>query len=164
MEIEKSSRHQKIIGDFGESLLCNFLSRSGFEVTIVDHTGIDIVAYNIKNKKRYGITVKSRTRNNGKESESVNILSYQKENDDRKKILNACEAFNSEPWIGIYIETENFADLYLTSLDNYDKNYKSNETKAIDDWKMTEKYKNIYKKDKNIMQIHLDFTSINWSF
>ena len=131
MEIDKSSRHQKIIGDFGENLLCNFLSRSGFEVTIVDYTGIDIVAYNIKNKKRYGITIKSRTRNHGKENESVNILSYQKENDDRKKLLSACEAFNCEPWIGIYVETEKFADLYLTSLENYDKNYRTGENKSI---------------------------------
>lgn len=164
MEIDKGSRHQKIIGDFGENLIRNFLSRSGFEVTIVDHTGIDIVAYNIKNKKRYGITVKSRTRNYGKERDSVNILSYQKENDDRKKILNACESFNCEPWIAIYVETETFADLYLTSLENYDKNYKTSDKKSVDDWKMTEKYKKKYKNDKNIKQIHLDFISNNWEF
>jgi hypothetical protein len=45
MKIVKSSRHQKIIGNLGEDLLCNWLSRSGFEVTVVDHTGIDVVAY-----------------------------------------------------------------------------------------------------------------------
>ena len=45
MEIIKSSRHQKIIGTFGENLICNWLSRSGFEVAVVDHTGIDIIAY-----------------------------------------------------------------------------------------------------------------------
>ncbi len=48
MEIDKSTRHQKIIGEFGEHLICNWLSRSGFEVTIVDHTGIDIIAYDPK--------------------------------------------------------------------------------------------------------------------
>ena len=41
MFVEKSSRHQQIIGDFGEVIICNWLSRSGFEVTIVDHTGIE---------------------------------------------------------------------------------------------------------------------------
>jgi hypothetical protein len=45
MEITKSSRHQKIIGQFGEMIICNWLSRSGFEVTVVDHTGLDIVAF-----------------------------------------------------------------------------------------------------------------------
>ncbi len=42
MEIDKSSRHSKIIGAFGEAFLSNWLSRSGFEVTIVDHTGLDV--------------------------------------------------------------------------------------------------------------------------
>lgn len=37
MEIRKGSRHQKVIGDFGENLICNWLSRSGFEVVLVDH-------------------------------------------------------------------------------------------------------------------------------
>ena len=77
MEIIKSSRHQKIIGDFGENLICNWLSRSGFEVTLVDHTGIDIIAYNPSTNQRFGITVRSRTRTAGKEENSVNIFSYQ---------------------------------------------------------------------------------------
>ncbi|MEJ5273923.1 MAG: hypothetical protein WH035_07315 [Spirochaetota bacterium] len=41
--IDKSSRHSKIIGNFSENLLCNFLSRSGFEVTTIDHTGLNII-------------------------------------------------------------------------------------------------------------------------
>ena len=44
-KIRKSPRHSKIIGDFGELKICNWLSRSGFEIALVDHTGIDIVAY-----------------------------------------------------------------------------------------------------------------------
>jgi len=51
VEIIKSSRHQKIIGNFGESLICNWLSQSGFEVAIVDHTGVDIIAYNLGTQK-----------------------------------------------------------------------------------------------------------------
>jgi len=54
IDIEKSSRHQKIIGNLGENLVCNWLSRSGLEVTIVDHTGIDIIAYNPRTKERLG--------------------------------------------------------------------------------------------------------------
>lgn len=45
MMLEKSSRRQKIIGVFGDNLICNFLSRSGFEVSI-NHTGLDLFAYN----------------------------------------------------------------------------------------------------------------------
>ncbi len=57
--IKKSTRHQHIIGKYGEYLVCNWLSRSGFEVAIVDHTGIDIIAYNPKSQQRLGISVKS---------------------------------------------------------------------------------------------------------
>jgi hypothetical protein len=94
--IAKSSRHQKIIGNFGESLICNWLSRSGFEVVIIDHTGIDLVAYNAILDKRLGITVKSRTRNPGLENPSVNLLNCRKNKDDRKKLIDACKAFGCE--------------------------------------------------------------------
>ena len=43
--VSKSTRHQAIVGRFGEYVVCNWLSRSGFEVTLVDHTGIDVVAF-----------------------------------------------------------------------------------------------------------------------
>ncbi|MDP3003133.1 MAG: hypothetical protein Q8N38_08400 [Bacteroidales bacterium] len=164
MEIEKSSRHQKIIGNFGENLICNWLSRSGFEVTIVDHTGIDIIAYNKNSKKRIGITVKSRTRLSGKEMETVNIFSYQKNKNDREKIISACEAFACEPWIAVYVETEESADIYLTSLANYDEKYKGKNIKAIEDWKMTKNYTLRYETDPEVKHISIKFRWTNWSW
>src|ERR1017187_7186305 len=74
IRIVKSSRHSKIVGSFGEGLVCNWLSRAGFEVSIVDHSGIDLVAYNRASKQRLGISVKSRTRLPNTESESVYIF------------------------------------------------------------------------------------------
>src|SRR5512139_4061562 len=100
MDIVKSSRHQKVIGKFGEFIICNLLSRSGFEVTIVDHTGIDVVAYHPATEKRIGITIKSRTRVVGLEDDSVNLFSYQNGKNDREKTLSACKSFACEPWIG----------------------------------------------------------------
>ena len=164
MEITKSSRHQKIIGNFGEQLICNWLSRTGFEVIIVDHTGIDIIAYNPKTKQRLGITVKSRTRNIGKEEETVNIFSYRKRKNDRQKLLNACDAFSCEPWIGVYIETSDFADVYITSLKNYDEKYRGREGKAIDDWGLRKKDKEEYEKDHNVRHIRIEFHAINWDW
>ena len=155
MEILKSSRHQKIIGNFGENLICNWLSRSGFEVSIVDHTGIDGIAYNPSTKQRIGITVKSRTRNVGKEETSVNIFSYQKGKNDRQKLLDACKAFACEPWMVVYVETSEFADVYLTSLKNYDEKYRGKEGKAIDNWKMRKKYKEQYDKDRDVKHIRI---------
>jgi len=162
MDIVKSSRHQKIIGDFGESLVCNWLSRSGFEVMVVDHTGIDIIAYNPSTSQRLGITVKSRTRNIGKEVAPVYVFYSKKE--DRQKLLDACKAFACEPWIAIYVETTNFADVYLTSLDNYDSKYRGQEGRAIDSWKMSEKDKQRYIEDAEVKHVRIKFLAESWSW
>ena len=159
LDISKSTRHQKIIGNFGEHLICNWLSRSGFEVSIVDHTGIDLIAYNPKSKERLGITVKSRTRNIGSEEESVTI--FRKKNNSRKKVIEACKAFGCKPYIGIYVETASQGDLYLTSLENYDKKY-GNINRVTDDWKMRKKDKGKYKKDPEVKHIIINFNEINW--
>lgn len=164
MQIVKSSRHQKIIGNFGEALLCNWLSRTGFEVTLVDHTGIDVIAYNPHTDKRIGVSVKSRTRTKGKESSSVNIFSYQKGKNDRIKVLNACKAFACEPWIAVYVERCESADLYLVSLEHYDNRYKGARDRAIDDWKMGEKYRIEYENDPNVLHIRMDFSIISWNW
>jgi len=164
MKIVKSSRHQKIIGNFGEALLCNWLSRSGFEVTIVDHTGIDVLAYNSKTKKRLGISVKSRTRVKGKETDSVNIFSYQKGKNDRQKVLGACKAFAAEPWIAIYVELSSSADLYLLSLNHYDREYRGKKNRAIDDWKMGTQYRERYQADPKIWNIQMNFSGSSWNW
>jgi len=64
MEIDKSTRHAKIVGDFGEQLVCNWLSRSGWEVVLVDHTGIDLIAYHKQTGKRIGISNKNNRKRN----------------------------------------------------------------------------------------------------
>ena len=162
MEITKSSSHPKIIGKFGENIICNLLSRSGFETAFVDHTGIDVVAYNPSTKQRLGITVKSRTRDRGKERESVNVFLNRKK--DRTKLLAACEAFACRPWIAIYVETENFADVYLTSLENYDNKYRGQGERVIDTWKMGERDKQLYTKDPSVKHIRIKFCDTNWNW
>ena len=164
MEISKSSRHQKIIGNFGEALLCNWLSRSGFEVTIVDHTGIDVVAYNPVTKRRFGISLKSRTRRKGLETGSVNLLSYQKGKNDRQKVLDACTAFGCEPWIAVYVELCDSADLFLLSLKHYDQRYRQNVKRAIDDWKMGDRHRKRYEDDSDMRHIHMDFSGSSWNW
>ena len=156
-KVDKSTRHQKIIGDYGEALVCNWLSRSGFEVSIVDHTGIDIVAYNPENKTRYGITVKSRTRNIGKETTHANLFAVS----TIDKIRKACDSFGcDEGWIGVYIETANYADLFLVNLDHYLDNYYNN-TKNVD-WKMRRKHLDEYAYDADILHLHMNFEAKKW--
>lgn len=161
MEIEKSSRHSKIIGEFGEAFLCNWLSRSGFEVTIVDHIGVDVIAYHPKTG-RLGITVKSRTRVTGTEAESVNVFLNRK--NDRKKLLDACEVFGCDPWVAVYVETTKSAELYLTSLAHFDRTYRPKRTRVNDTWKMGEKQKRAYDVDKNVRHICIEFSVTNWTF
>ena len=161
-DIEKSKRHSKIIGDFGEGVVLNWLSRSGFDVCLVDHTGLDIIAYHRETKKRLGISVKSRARNVGKEHTHVNILSYQKEKNDRQKLLDACEAFACEPYLAVYVETIDSADLYLTSLAHHDEKYRAREGRALDDWKMGKKQAKEYDKDPHVKHVSMDFRTTNW--
>lgn len=162
MPIAKTGRHSKIIGEFGEMLVCNFLSRSGFEVARVDAVGMDVLAYDRESGRRIGITVKSRTRSLGTEDSSVNVLSYRKGMSDRVKLVAACEAFAAKPWIAIYVETTDTADLYLTSLRNYDAKYRSTQKKTVDDWRMSREYRQMYDDDAEIMHVHMPIRSSHW--
>jgi Holliday junction resolvase len=162
MMIKKGPRHQRIIGDFGEYLICNWLSRSGFEVARVDHTGLDIVAFNPSTNERLGITVKSRTRRPGREQAPVNVFSYQGNKDDRAKLLAACRTFACEPWVAVYVEADESADLYLTSLAQYDEKYRGGNARAIDDWKMTRKLREQYDADAEVKHIRIRFEFTHW--
>ena len=161
-EIDKSSRHSKIIGNYGETLICNWLSRSGFEVVIVDHTGIDIIGYNPKTNKRIGITVKARTRPAHRENSAVHIL--RKENKDEQKVLLACKAFSCEPWIAIYVETKNYGELYLTSLGHFNSRYNRPKSRRIASWNMNKKTTDLYSKDKKVKHIKFSFQYTNWNW
>jgi hypothetical protein len=160
--MDKSTRHAKIIGNLGEMLICNWLSRSGFEVCVIDHTGIDLVAYHKAKKTRMGITVKARTRVRGKEDESVNLFRNGKKN-DREKVVAACVAFSCEPWIGIYIEHSKAADVFLLSLAHYEQKYKT-VGKVIDDWKMSPRHLKMYQEDAAVSHIHLEFNTERWQW
>jgi Holliday junction resolvase-like predicted endonuclease len=160
MKINKSSRHQKIIGNFGEQFICNWLSRSGFEVIIVDHTGIDLIAYHPGNNHRIGISVKSRTRNENTETSSVNIFT---DESDVAKLTNACSYFACEPWLGIYVETTMNGLMYLTSYKNYCQNYRKSKSKT-QIWNMTENYLRKYSNDPLVKQVKLIFDQTKWDW
>lgn len=159
--IEKGSRHSKLVGNCGESLICNWLSRSGFEVALVDHTGIDLVAFHPISRRRLGITVKSRTRRRGTENNSVNIFEAGKS--DRQKVNDACMAFNSEPWIGIYVESEVDAHVYLISLADYDRKYKK-DGRTVEVWGMRPKDLAAYEVDPDIRHIYSSFVGSRWAW
>ena len=73
MDLDKSTRFQKIAGDFGEALFLYWLSKYGFEAATIDHTGIDLLAYHKGTKERFGISIKTRTRKEGTENDTINL-------------------------------------------------------------------------------------------
>lgn len=162
MQIQKGTRHQKVIGDFGEHLICNWLSRSGFEVAIVDHTGIDIVAYNPANKQRLGISVKARTRFPGTETSDVRL--FPRGDSDREKLLDACVAFGCEPWLGVYVEATKGGNLYLASLRDFDSMYTAMAGRPCRAWRMTSRYTNAYSANANVCHVKISVDASNWRF
>ena len=106
--MNKSSRHSKITGDFGEHLTLYLLSKFGFECARVDHTGIDIIARNLDTAEVMGITVKARSRNLGRETTSLRIAA-----DHFEKVTKACSAFNCVPYFSIVIDRGDLTSVYL---------------------------------------------------
>ncbi len=157
MQISKSARQSKIVGDFGERLVCNWLSRSGFEAAIVDYNGIDIVAYNKESKERLGISVKARTRLPGTEAESVYLF---RRPEDRDNLRDACEYFECDPWVAVYVESGGSGDLFLASLETYDRTYRT--TVPTQGWSMAPGQLSRYSADAEVRHIHVDFSVNNW--
>jgi len=152
--IDKSPRHSSILGNFGEQLVCYWLSRTGFTVAILDHTGIDVLAHR-DDIGRLGISVKSRTRTPTKETDAVNLFNQ----GDRDKIEKACEAFACEPWVAVFVEAELMGDLFMTSLTNYSKYASKSKTQT---WRMGKKEFERYTADANVMHVHFDLCLANW--
>jgi Holliday junction resolvase len=113
MDILKSTRHSKIAGDFGELLFLYWLSKSGFEVALVDHIGIDLVAFSKRKQERIGISVKTRTRLPGKEKEGIYI-----KKDEIEKITNSCIFFGCKPYFGIAVDRNKSIQAFLISMEN----------------------------------------------
>jgi len=111
MELSKSSRHSKITGDFGEALVLYWLSKYGFECAFVDHTGIDIIAKNTCTGEVMGISVKSRSRNIGKETTYLTIS-----NENFDKATAACEAFGCVPYFAIVVDAGEHIRCYRKDL------------------------------------------------
>ena len=155
MNIKKSSRHAKITGDFGESLVLYWLSKYGFECALVDHTGIDIIARNPHTKQLMGISVKSRSRNEGAEKRYVNI-----QNANFKKAKTACEAFGCVPYFAIVIDAGNVIRAFLLSLDHLFE--VSPMKKTAVGWKMTKKAIATYERDENIMVFEMKTETKRW--
>lgn len=151
---KRSSRHKKIIGDFGEHLVRYWLSKHGFECASVDHTGIDLIARNSKTKELMGISVKSRSRKEGKEYEPVTV-----KNDNFKKAAVACDAFGCVPYMAIVVDAGEFIRAFIMPTERFLK--LSSRGKTIN-WKMTEANVDKYYDDKTVKVFEMKTQTISW--
>jgi hypothetical protein len=149
MEINKSSRHSKITGDFAEGLVLYWLSKHGYECARVDHVGIDLIASSPIKHERMGISVKGRSRYGGTEWESVNLPA-----DGFVKATKACEAFGLIPYYAIVVDGGGFLRCFLISLEHL-KEITSGKAGKQRYWQMNKKWLDDYRADPLINEFEL---------
>lgn len=155
VKVNKSTRHSKITGDFAEYSVLYWLSKHGFECARVDHTGIDIIAKNPITKELMGISVKSRSRNTGKEGQYVSIP-----NGDFTKAKRSCKVFGCIPYFVIQVDQGDTIWVFVLSTAHLLDLYPKGETKS--GWKMTEKHLAEYVRDPEIVIIEIKHKILRW--
>ncbi len=155
MNINKSTRHSKLAGDFGETLVLYWLSKYGFECAKVDHTGIDLIARNPHTKEVLGISVKSRTRKLGTEKVSVNLPA-----DDIDKIYAACTSFNCVPYLAVIVDAGITIRVFITSVAHALELYPR--TSAGSGWRMSHAHLAKYADDPQVVTFELQIKHGRW--
>lgn len=155
MKINKSTRHAKITGDFGETLVLYWLSKYGFECARVDHTGIDIIAKNPHTPEVMGISVKSRSRNEGAEDDYVSIP-----NDNFDKANEACDAFGCTPYFAIVVDAGDILRGFILPMEHLLAISPMGKTAA--GWKMTGPYIGKYAADPQIQTFEFNTKTTKW--
>jgi len=151
----RSSRHAKITGDFGEALVLYLLSKSGFECARVDHTGIDLIARNPHSGELMGISVKSRSRMTGKQTEYVSLP-----NENFIKAKAACEAFGCQPYFAIVVDAVGRVLVFLLTMSHLSAICPPR--RRASGWKMTPTQIDEYLADPEIKTYQFHSTRVKW--
>jgi hypothetical protein len=154
-DIDKSTRHSKITGDFAEALVLYWLSRDAFECARVDHTGIDLIARNHRTNELMGIAVKSRSRYRGTETGAVSV-----ETSNFLKVEKACADFCCLPYFAIVVDDGSWIRLFLTSLAHLKRVAKPGKGKVH--WQMKPEHLAEYRVDPEIKSVELQLASVRW--
>lgn len=155
IRILKSSRHSKITGDFGEALVLYWLSKHGFECASIDHTGIDLIARNPHTKEIMGISVKSRSRSMGNESEFVSIR-----RDNFEKAKSACNAFGCIPYFAVVVDAADLISGFILPMSHLLELFPMSQTTCA--WKMTPKHLEKYNRDPKIKIFEFQTKTKTW--
>lgn len=151
----KSTRHSKITGDFGESLVLYWLSKHGFESALVDHTGIDIIARNPHTQALIGVSVKSRSRGEGRESAYITIP-----NANFDKAEAACRAFGCEPYFAIVVDAEDTIRAFILPMARLLE--LAPKRKLAAGWKMGPRDLEQYARDPQIRSFEFTLRTSRW--
>lgn len=155
MKLNKSSRHSKITGDFGEALVLYLLSRHGFECARVDHTGIDLIARRPNSREVLGISVKSRSRQVGTENTHLALP-----HEGFIKAQAACDAFGCVPYVALVIDAGEKLRVFLLSLCHLRKLFQGG--RKVSAWQMSESFLRKYYSDPNIKIFEFSAHSQKW--
>jgi len=155
MKINKSPRHAKITGDFGEAVVLYWLSKYGFECAPVDHTGIDIIARNPHTNELMGISVKSRSRTERLEKEYVSIR-----NDSFEKAEAACKAFGCLPYFAVVVDAGDTIRAFIVPMKRLLVLFPKG--KRGTGWKMSDHYLRQYAEDPEIMAFEFRAKTTRW--
>jgi hypothetical protein len=155
MKLTKSSRHSKITGDFGESIVLYLLSRHGFEGARVDHTGIDLIARRPNSREVLGISVKSRSRQAGTENTHLALP-----HDGFVKAKAACDAFGCTPYFALVIDAGQRIQVFLLSLRHLQKLFPGG--RKVSAWQMSEPFLRKYYVDPRIAIFELATHGEKW--
>ncbi|MFZ1291439.1 MAG: hypothetical protein WAR79_15195 [Melioribacteraceae bacterium] len=102
-----------------------------------------------------GISVKSRSRNAGKESEFVSI-----KNDNFEKAKNACNAFGCVPYFAIVVDAGDKIIAFILSMAELEKIAPKGQTTCS--WKMNPKSLEQYRNNPNITIFEFTHQTHRW--
>ncbi len=154
IKISKSTRHSKITGEFAEGLVLYWLSKHGFECARVDHTGMDLIARNPRNKELMGISVKTSSRNRGTEGTVVRI-----DRDNIRKLTDACKSFGCVPYFAIVVDAGNAIRCFIVTLPYLVT--RSGKTKGLY-WGMRPKDLKHYLIDQEVIAFEFESKTVRW--
>ena len=137
-------------------LVLYWLSKYGFECARVDHTGIDLIARHPRKSEVMGISVKSRTRTVGKESEYVIVKSG-----DFDKVEAACAAFGCTPYFAIVVDADGIIRVFITSMHHFLRLFPRTPGGGSG-WKMSEAYLAQYSSDAEVATFELRADMKKW--
>ena len=155
LEISKSSRHSKITGDFAEALVLYWLSKYGIECARVDHVGMDLIARRQSTKRPMGISVKSRSRNPGKEGTYLSIP-----NDNFQKLQTACDAFGCEPYFAMVVDESDRIDVYVLTAKLLQEIHPQRE--RVSSWKLSARWRKTYEDHRGIVKFSFASKTDHW--